>query len=501
MQETYVRWHAVSPGTVETPEAWLVTTASRLAIDRLRRLRTEREAYVGPWLPEPIVTAAAPDRHLDLAGDLSIAFLTLLERLAPDERAAFLLHDVFDVGYADDRRGAREKRGGVPPGRPPRPRARARRAQTLRRDANPPKRPLLQRFTAAMEARDEQALLALFAPDATWTADGGGKTAAAPRPIVGADRIARLVLGLREKFWAVNRRIELVDRQRRAGPVPPRRRSPDGRFDDRDRRRADPRRLRRGQSGQARLNISLSHNPRPSVLAVETERRLTTMNPRIDITKYLGSGMGRAMLALSSEVSARLEPSLFELVKIRASQINGCAYCIDMHTKEARRAGETEQRIYALNAWRETPFFSARERAALEWTEAVTRVADTHVPDELYQRVAAHFEEAELVALTLGVSRDQHLEPAVGVVPAAGGQLSADSRRRIGSREGAPRAGDAEPMAGRARARTSLLRSALQLGVHPGDLRFTLMFPEHQVGALVLRAMTSLVSPLAFVQA
>ena len=109
------------------------------------------------------------------------------------------------------------------------------------------------------------------------------------------------------------------------------------------------------------------------------------MNPRIDITKYLGSGMGRAMLALSSEVSARLEPSLFELVKIRASQINGCAYCIDMHTKEARRAGETEQRIYALNAWRETPFFSARERAALEWTEAVTRVADTHVPDELYR--------------------------------------------------------------------------------------------------------------------
>ena len=124
------------------------------------------------------------------------------------------------------------------------------------------------------------------------------------------------------------------------------------------------------------------------------------MNPRIDVTKYLSSGMGRAMLALSSEVSARLEPSLFELVKIRASQINGCAYCIDMHTKEARRAGETEQRIYALSAWRETPFFSARERAALEWTEAVTRVADTHVPDELYQRVAAHFEEAELVALT-----------------------------------------------------------------------------------------------------
>ncbi len=127
------------------------------------------------------------------------------------------------------------------------------------------------------------------------------------------------------------------------------------------------------------------------------------MNPRIDITKYLSSGFGRAMLNLSAEVDAKLDRPLFELVKIRASQINGCAYCIDMHTKDARRAGETEQRIYALNAWRETPFFSDRERAALEWTEHVTRVADAHVPDELYQRVSTQFDEAELVALTMGV--------------------------------------------------------------------------------------------------
>ena len=127
------------------------------------------------------------------------------------------------------------------------------------------------------------------------------------------------------------------------------------------------------------------------------------MNPRIDITKYLGSGMGRAMLALSNEAEAKLEPALFELVKIRASQLNSCAYCLDMHTKDARLAGETEQRIYALNAWRETPFFTERERAALEWTEAVTRVGDTHVPDEIYDRVSRQFEEAELVALTMGV--------------------------------------------------------------------------------------------------
>jgi AhpD family alkylhydroperoxidase len=127
------------------------------------------------------------------------------------------------------------------------------------------------------------------------------------------------------------------------------------------------------------------------------------MNPRIDVTKYLTSGLGRAMFTLSSEVASKLEPALFELVKIRASQLNGCAYCIDMHTKDARRAGETEQRIYSLNAWRETPFFSERERAALEWTEALTRLADSHVSDQLFERVRRQFDEAELVALTFAV--------------------------------------------------------------------------------------------------
>jgi AhpD family alkylhydroperoxidase len=127
------------------------------------------------------------------------------------------------------------------------------------------------------------------------------------------------------------------------------------------------------------------------------------MNPRLDLTKYLSSGLGRAMFALSSEAEASLERPLFELVQIRASQMNGCAYCIDMHTKDARLAGETEQRIYALNAWRETPFFTDRERAALEWTEAVTRVGETHVPDDIHTRVVAQFDEAELVALTFGV--------------------------------------------------------------------------------------------------
>jgi len=98
-----------------------------------------------------------------------------------------------------------------------------------------------------------------------------------------------------------------------------------------------------------------------------------------------------------------LEHSTLELVKIRASQINGCAYCLDMHTKDARALGETEQRIYALNAWRETPFFSDRERAALEWAEALTRISIDQVPDSVYEAVKPHFSEAELVALTFAL--------------------------------------------------------------------------------------------------
>lgn len=96
-----------------------------------------------------------------------------------------------------------------------------------------------------------------------------------------------------------------------------------------------------------------------------------------------------------------LETSLYELVKIRASQINGCAFCIDMHTKDARALGETEQRIYALNAWREAPFYSERERAALAFTEAITLLTDGHVPDEVYEAAAHHFEPRELSALIM----------------------------------------------------------------------------------------------------
>jgi AhpD family alkylhydroperoxidase len=128
------------------------------------------------------------------------------------------------------------------------------------------------------------------------------------------------------------------------------------------------------------------------------------MTPRVNQASYLKSPLTAAMIALQRQVEASgLEHSILELVKIRASQINGCAYCIDMHTKDARALGETEQRIYALSAWRETPFFTDRERAALEWAEAVTRVSADQVPDAVYEAVAPHFTEAELVALTFAL--------------------------------------------------------------------------------------------------
>src|ERR1700760_4094377 len=124
-----------------------------------------------------------------------------------------------------------------------------------------------------------------------------------------------------------------------------------------------------------------------------------TMEPRLDYTKQAQEPI-KAMYALGGYLArCGLEERLLELVKIRASQLNGCAYCIDMHTKDARAAGETEQRIYALSAWRETPFFTARERAALGFTEAVTLLAQDHVPAMAYAAVAAEYAPDEIAAL------------------------------------------------------------------------------------------------------
>jgi AhpD family alkylhydroperoxidase len=127
------------------------------------------------------------------------------------------------------------------------------------------------------------------------------------------------------------------------------------------------------------------------------------MNARIDLM-HVNPGIVQAMLGLERQVhQAKLDHRLLDLVRMRASQINGCAYCLDMHSKDARANGETEQRLYGLDAWRETPYYSARERAALEWTEALTVLSKTGVPDEVYERVREQFSEDELVHLTLAI--------------------------------------------------------------------------------------------------
>ena len=127
------------------------------------------------------------------------------------------------------------------------------------------------------------------------------------------------------------------------------------------------------------------------------------MKPRMNFYQAAPDTI-KALTALETQVQGSgLEQSLIELVKTRASQINGCAFCINMHTQDARKHGETEQRLYLLNAWREAPVYSERERAALAWTEALTLVAESHVPDSVYDEVRQHFDERELADLTLAV--------------------------------------------------------------------------------------------------
>lgn len=127
------------------------------------------------------------------------------------------------------------------------------------------------------------------------------------------------------------------------------------------------------------------------------------MEQRLNYQKAFPEGV-RAMMQLEMAIrKSGLELSLLELVKTRSSQLNGCAFCIDMHTKDARAEGETEQRLYALNAWRETPFFTERERAALAWTEAVTNIQQGHASDEAYAEMRKQFNEAEAAQLTLAI--------------------------------------------------------------------------------------------------
>ena len=207
VQEAFLRWHLADREGVRAPEAWLVTVVTRLSVDRLRLLRTERSAYPGPWLPEPIATEPAlasagpppPDRGAELASDLSIALLLLLERLAPVERAALLLRDVFDTEYEEIAR-ILERRADAVRQLVHRARARVRAERT--RVAVPPSEHerILDRFMHALSTDDAPAVLALLAPDVVLATDGGGRVTAARRWLRGTDRVTRFLLGVSRKF-------------------------------------------------------------------------------------------------------------------------------------------------------------------------------------------------------------------------------------------------------------------------------------------------------------
>ncbi|MGD0668650.1 MAG: carboxymuconolactone decarboxylase family protein [Bryobacteraceae bacterium] len=128
------------------------------------------------------------------------------------------------------------------------------------------------------------------------------------------------------------------------------------------------------------------------------------MAARLNYVRAFPEGFNAVRNVERAISASGLEPSLLDLVKIRASQLNGCAYCIDMHTKDARARGETEQSIYALSAWREGPFFTPRERAALTWTEALTNIQQGHAPDAVFQETRREFDEADLVKLTVAIT-------------------------------------------------------------------------------------------------
>jgi RNA polymerase sigma-70 factor (ECF subfamily) len=197
VQDAYLRWHRAPEGEVRSPEAWLVTVVTRLSIDRLRQARVERESYVGPWLPEPIVEQHAPaaDAATELASSLSVAFLVVLERLSPEERAAFLLHDVFESGY-DEIAQILGKSEVACRQLVSRARKRVHEERPRVQVSEAARKTLLNRLVQAILTHDREALMGLLAADAAWVADGGGKARAARKPVLGRTAVARFVLGV-----------------------------------------------------------------------------------------------------------------------------------------------------------------------------------------------------------------------------------------------------------------------------------------------------------------
>ncbi|HEX6997457.1 MAG TPA: RNA polymerase sigma factor SigJ [Gammaproteobacteria bacterium] len=213
LQDAWLRWRTVDAERVSSPAAWLTTAVTRLSIDRLRRMRVERESYFGPWLPEPLSERdlATPETAAERSSDVSIAFLVLLESLGPEERAAFVLHDVLDEDYADIAAMLGKSEAAC---RQMVHRARQRVAARRRRftvdDATRIR--VLERLIEAMDRGDRRQLVGLLAEDATLISDGGGKAVASIRPLLGAERIAWLWFAVaRRAASRMERRIVLIN--------------------------------------------------------------------------------------------------------------------------------------------------------------------------------------------------------------------------------------------------------------------------------------------------
>jgi len=203
VQEAWLRWRSIDPATIRNPEAWLVTTTARLGIDALRAARARREIYVGPWLPEPLVEAAidaepTPEDRLALADDVSMALLHVLERLAPEERAAFLLHDAFDYDYSELAALLGKSEAAC---RQTVSRARRRvHDEHARFDTSAREHArLAAAFGSAIATANPQALIECLSKDVVFYSDGGGKAIAALNPLHGPDHVARFLLGVIKK--------------------------------------------------------------------------------------------------------------------------------------------------------------------------------------------------------------------------------------------------------------------------------------------------------------
>ncbi len=203
VQEAWLRWHRATVDEIRSPQAWLIAATTRLCIDRLRQLQSSREVYVGPWLPEPMMLDSAPpaDESTELASDLSVAFLALLERLAPEERAAFLLHEIFESGY-DDIARILGKSEAASRQMVSRARKRVREARPRVQVSQEARRRLLDGLAQAVMNQDQASLLELLAEEATWTSDGGGKAKAAKKVVRGAAHVARFATGVLRKYLA-----------------------------------------------------------------------------------------------------------------------------------------------------------------------------------------------------------------------------------------------------------------------------------------------------------